>query len=141
MSLPFDTPLVDLFVPSVVTCVTSPGVTVPGVVRKKFVGKLKPLVIPAGKPVWKRNVPTTSQPPIRASSKRLALEPNRCPLPKGRSTVQLALMLCLTSKSERARPNLRLNGFWIRPVSVVLLLAPKSAFSGEESLSMDFDQT
>src|SRR5215475_10770450 len=38
---------------------------VPDEVRKKLVGKLKPLDTLAGKPVWKRSVPLHCQPPIR----------------------------------------------------------------------------
>src|SRR6266478_634992 len=60
-------------------------VIVPGVVRKKFVAKLKPFDGPNGNPECHRTVPEYSQPPISASTRRLALTPNRCPRPNGRS--------------------------------------------------------
>src|SRR5579864_6940897 len=63
-------------------------VQVPDDVRKKFVGKLNPLPGPNGKPECHRTAPVTSQPPIAASTIRLALPANRCPRPNGRSTTQ-----------------------------------------------------
>src|SRR5882757_10695755 len=60
---------------------------VPPEVRKKLVGKLKPLAGLSGKPVWKRMVPFHSQPPITASSRCPALVANLFPLPKGRVTI------------------------------------------------------
>src|SRR6266849_282933 len=72
-------------VPFLVILVWSGATIVPGVVRKKLVGKLKPLDGLIGKPECHRAVPAYSHPPIIASTRRLALAPNRCPRPKGRS--------------------------------------------------------
>src|SRR6266446_4006896 len=62
-------------VPFLVILVWSGATIVPGVVRKKLIGK----------PECHRAVPAYSHPPIIASTRRLALAPNRCPRPKGRS--------------------------------------------------------
>src|ERR1700757_1372131 len=75
---------------------------VPGEVRKKFVGKLKPFPGLSGKPLCRRKVPLHCQPPMSASIKRPAPLPNRFPVPKGRSASQKPFILCLRSKSEGA---------------------------------------
>src|SRR5258707_325203 len=69
------------------------AVTVPGVVRKKFVGKLKPLPGVCGKPERHRASPEIAQPPITDSRRRPPPPPKRCPFPNGRSITQLALKL------------------------------------------------
>ena len=94
-----------------VTPLCTGAINVPGVVKKKLVGKLNPFPTDSGNPECHRARPVTSQPPMRASTARLALEPNFFPRPKGKSTTNNPLKLCLIWKSESPRPARRSNGF------------------------------
>src|ERR1700694_3236821 len=58
----------------------------------QFVGQALPLRILTGNPVVQRARPDNCQPPIIASSDLLASRPIHLPLPKGNSTIQLALI-------------------------------------------------
>src|SRR5579859_3291786 len=63
-------------------------VHVPEEVRKKFVGKLKPLPGPNGNPECHRIAPVYAQPPIIASTTRFAEPASLRPRPTGRSMTQ-----------------------------------------------------
>src|SRR6266851_5029814 len=93
-------------------------VSVPAVVRKKFVGKLKPLLGLNGKPDRQRAVSVTSQSPTSAFTIPPPFDSHLCPCPKGKSITAKPLKLCVKSKSETARFRRRSNGFCIRPCTV-----------------------
>src|SRR5260370_12679217 len=98
--------------------------SVPGEVKKKFVGKLNPFEGLSGNPVWKRSVPLHCQPPITASSSRPEVAPNFFPVPNGRSASQKPFTLCFSSKSARARLARKRNGFGFGPLRVPLTKWP-----------------
>src|SRR5580704_11617144 len=74
--------------PTPVMLVLGVPMTVPGVVRKKFVGKLKPSDGLNGKPECHLTAPVVSQPPMAASTTRFTLPPNFFPFPNGKPTTQ-----------------------------------------------------
>src|SRR5262249_39070999 len=80
-------------------------------VRKKFVGKLKPLAGLSGKPDRHRPAPVISHPPIKASKARPAEFPKRRPRPNGKSKSTKPLKLCRKSKSDAPRLSPGWNGF------------------------------
>src|SRR5580658_7755506 len=74
--------------PTPVMLVLVGAITVPGVVRKKFVGKLNPSPGLKGNPECHLAAPVNSQPPIAALTARFTLLANFFPLPNGKPTTQ-----------------------------------------------------
>src|SRR5882672_3361311 len=103
--------------------------------KSQSVGQALPLRILSGKPDVQRAKPESCQPPITASRDLPAFLPTTFPLPKGNSTIQLALIWCGVSKSETPRSCFGLQAFWINPSAWTC----KSTRSASDSRSIDLE--
>src|SRR5229473_7066694 len=106
----------------------------------QLVGQKFPLSTVKGKPLVQRAKPESCQPPMIASEMPEALSAKCLPLPNGNSTIQLALIWWVVSKSETPRRPLGSKAFTRRvPGAPTLQHDAQLRRVAEEVMSIDLE--